>query len=92
MGNPIEERRKEMPALPDETEITDTERLDWLITNSCTWNSRQPALHGRVAYGGCWDDGCPNYGGGGEVITPEAEDGNPRTAIDMAIRKEREKI
>jgi hypothetical protein len=83
--------------------ITDTERLDWLIANSCTWNPRTSSYVNSMAKdfgiadadrprrwsGGYWDDGHPNYGGGGDQITPEAEDDNPRTAIDLAIEKER---
>ena len=84
-------------------EITDTERLDWLIANTTTWNPRVESYVNSMAKdfgladadrprrysGGYWDDGHPNYGGGGDQITPEAEDDNPRTAIDLAIRKER---
>lgn len=84
-----------------ERQITDTERLDWLIANSSTWNSRTksyvsngdrglPEEMREVRWsGGYWDDGSPNYGGGGDPITPEAEDDSPRTAIDLAIEKER---
>ena len=85
-------------------DITDTERLDWLIANTATWNPRWANYQNSMAQdfgltdaerprrygGGSWDDGNPNYGGGGDTITPEADDDNPRTAIDLAILKERE--
>jgi hypothetical protein len=81
-------------------EITDTDRLNYLIEHSDTWSPRQtvsgtkvwnPAL-GWVAeeksYGGYWYDG-DGYDGYATPITPEAEDGDPRTALDLAIMKER---
>lgn len=66
-------------------EITDTDRLNFLIENSGTWVNRQGS------FGGFWDDGVAPGGGTCDPITPDAEDGDPRTALDLAIIAKRQK-
>ena len=65
--------------------MTDTERLDWLIANSGIWDPPETFKDGSESKGYWFNGGC---GCCSIAITPFHMD--PRTAIDLAIQKERD--